>query len=158
MWEQDPAPLLEDTPLLPLAALCAATTPAQLLTQVAEQVSNIEEPATRQEISTCTQLLAGLRFNENLIRQVFQEGIMRESVIYQAILQEGLQQGLQQGKQAELSLLMRQLTRRIGTVDAQLQERIRGLATQELEDLGEALLDFSEPSDLAAWLQSPQGI
>lgn len=80
---------------------------------------------------------------------------MRESVIYQEILQEGREIGLQQGlQQGELALIMRQLTRRIGTVDPELQERIRGLSIAQLEDLGEALLDFSTPADLTAWLQS----
>ncbi len=51
---------------------------------------------------------------------------------------------------------MRLLTRRIGTVEPELEAQIRELATQELEDLGEALLDFSEPDDLDAWLQARQ--
>jgi hypothetical protein len=31
--------------------------------------------------------------------------------------------------------------------------QIQALSIQELEDLGEALLDFSEAADLDAWLQ-----
>ena len=74
---------------------------------------------------------------------------MRESVIYQEILQEGVQQGRQEG---ELALLMRMLARRFGSVDAQLQERLQRLSIPQLEELGEALLDFSQPTDLVAWL------
>ena len=82
---------------------------------------------------------------------------MRESVIYQEILQEGVQQGrqegVQQGKQeGELALIMRMLARRFGSVDAQLQERLQKLSIPQLEELGEALLDFSQPTDLVAWL------
>lgn len=78
---------------------------------------------------------------------------MRESVIYQDILQKGLQQGLQQGKQeGELAVVLRQLTRRLGTIEPQVQERLRGLSTNQLEDLAEALLDFTSATDLANWL------
>jgi len=74
---------------------------------------------------------------------------MRESVIYQEIVEEGKQE-------EALSFVMRLLTRRLGTVEPELEAQIRELATQELEDLGEALLDFSEPADLDAWLQARQ--
>jgi predicted transposase/invertase (TIGR01784 family) len=153
MWEQDPEPFLQDTALLPLAVLCAAENTTQLLGRVAEEVAKIEEPEQQQVISNCTQLLAGLRFKKDLIRQLFTRGIMRESVIYQEILEEGVEQG----KQTEaLAMIMRQLTRRIGTVEPQLQERIRSLSLPQLEDLGEALLDFSSRDDLTAWLQNHQ--
>ena len=75
---------------------------------------------------------------------------MRESVIYQDILQKGLQQGKQEG---ELAVVLRQLTRRLGTVEPQMQDRLRGLSTTQLEDLAEELLDFSEVRDLEARLQ-----
>jgi predicted transposase YdaD len=78
---------------------------------------------------------------------------MRESVIYQEILEEGVEKG----KQTEaLAMIIRQLTRRIGTVEPQLQERIRSLSLPQLEDLGEALLDFSSVTDLTTWLETHQ--
>jgi predicted transposase YdaD len=77
---------------------------------------------------------------------------MRESVIYQDILQQGLQQGRQEGRQeGEVALITRLLTRRLGEVDSLLMERIRGLSTEQLEELGVALLDFSNMADLIAW-------
>ena len=88
-------------------------------------------------------------FVGRLICQLFSKGIMRESVIYQEIVEEGKQE-------EALSFVMRLLTRRLGTVEPELEAQIRELATQELEDLGEALLDFSEPADLDAWLQARQ--
>lgn len=86
---------------------------------------------------------------------------MQESVIYQDILQRGLQQGLQQGRQEgkreeALSLLMRQLTRRFGEVESQLQERVQRLSIAQLGELGEALLDFETVADLAVWLDEHQ--
>jgi hypothetical protein len=67
-------------------------------------------------------------------------------------LQQGLQQGRQEGKQeGEVALITRLLTRRLGKVDSLLMERIRGLSTEQLEELAEALLVFSSVADLMAW-------
>jgi predicted transposase/invertase (TIGR01784 family) len=164
MWEQPPEVFLGDPGLLPLAVLAASENPQQLLTQVSQRVDMIESPGQRQEVAACSQVLAGLRFNKELIQGLFRERIMRESVIYQDILQEGLQtglkqgleQGLEQGKQqGEAALILRQLTRRLGTVAVppDVQERICGLSITQLEDLSEALLDFSQPADLVSWLE-----
>jgi len=49
-----------------------------------------------------------------------------------------------------LAVIMRQFNRRIGTVEPELQERIRQLSLAQLEDLAEALLDFSNVQDLIA--------
>ncbi|OCR00127.1 flagellar assembly protein H [Oscillatoriales cyanobacterium USR001] len=69
-------------------------------------------------------------------------------------LQQGLQTGLQQGKQEEaVALILRQLPRRIGVVTPELQGNIRSLSVSQLEELAEALLDFSNETDLIAWLQ-----
>ena len=69
-------------------------------------------------------------------------------------MREGIEQGLVQGRQSEaLSLVMRLLSRRIGTVTPELQQRIEQLQLTQLEDLAEELLDFSEVADLEAWLQ-----
>ncbi len=78
---------------------------------------------------------------------------MRESVIYQEIREDGLLEGR---KNEALSFLSRQLTRRIGPIAPEIQEQIQTLSVEELEDLGEALLDFSEASDLTNWLNEHQ--
>jgi predicted transposase/invertase (TIGR01784 family) len=159
MWEQDPALFLNDPALLPLATLTAADSPIQLLQQVVQQVSTIESSQQRQELSAYAQLLAGLRFDKALIRQVFQEGIMRESVIYQEILQEGETKGKIEGEirgkfEGELSLVLRLLSRRIGSISSNTQAQIQSLSLPQIEALGEALLDFSTPDDLTQWLQA----
>ena len=67
---------------------------------------------------------------------------MRGSVIYQDILQQGA-----------FKLISRQLNRRLGEVEPELIERVREISADQLEVLAEALLDFSEVSDLVAWLE-----
>ncbi len=152
MWEQDPEPLLASAGLLPLATLAKTNSPQTLLERVALQVSMIEEIAIKQSISACTQLLAGLVFEPEQIHQLFRRQEMRESVIYQEILREGIEQGIEQGRQEALNLLLRQLNRRFGTISIELQTQIQALSFAQLQNLGEALFDFSNEADLATWL------
>jgi predicted transposase YdaD len=124
--------------------------PEKLLSQVAVQVSTIESKSVRQAVSAYVQLLAGLRFKKALIRQVFQEGMMRESVIYQEILQEGERKG----KQEEcLALVLRLLMRRLGSLESGVLSQVTNLPLSALEDLAEALIDFSTVTDLNEWLR-----
>lgn len=76
---------------------------------------------------------------------------MRESAIYQAIVREGIEQGQLEG---ELAMVLRQLPRRIGPVAPELQLQIQTLSQAEVEELGEALLDFDDAADLVEWLQA----
>lgn len=63
--------------------------------------------------------------------------------------------GIEKGKHSEaLSLVTRLLNRRLGhSIEDTLVERLRSLSVEELEALGEALLDFTEVGDLIAWLE-----
>jgi len=161
LWEQDPALLLSVPGLLPLATLSQTNSPRTLLEQIATRIAIIEEPTQQADLLACTQVLAGLRFEKNLIRQLFRKETMRGSVIYQEIREDGLlegrQLGLEEGRKNEALLLVtRVLTRRIGPIAPETREQIQTLSVEELEDLGEALLDFSEASDLTNWLNEHQ--
>jgi predicted transposase/invertase (TIGR01784 family) len=60
--------------------------------------------------------------------------------------------GLERGRTQEgQALVLRLLTRKLGPIDPQLQARINTLTIEQLESLGEALLDFTSLSDLEAW-------
>jgi predicted transposase/invertase (TIGR01784 family) len=113
IWEQDPAPLLASVGLLPLAVLARTDSPESLLEQVAAQVDIIEEPSQQRNISACTQLLAGLKYDNNLISSFLREELMQESVVYQRIIRQGIEQGK---KEEAFSVVMRLLPRRIGIV------------------------------------------
>ncbi|MEG4057096.1 MULTISPECIES: Rpn family recombination-promoting nuclease/putative transposase [unclassified Microcoleus] len=57
-------------------------------------------------------------------------------------------------KTAQLSLILRQLVRRLGTIQPETENCIRELGVEQLEELGDAVLDFNHQSDLTAWLQA----
>lgn len=67
--------------------------------------------------------------------------------------QEIMTKGLQEGRQEEAAnLVMRQLKRRFGELSESQSEKIRCLSVRQLEDLGEALLDFAAVADLDGFL------
>jgi predicted transposase YdaD len=81
---------------------------------------------------------------------VKQEEVME---IVTSWMQEGIEVGKLAGKlEGEFAIITRQLNRRIGLVTPELQERLKQLSTTQLEDLAEALFDFSSVEDLLAWL------
>lgn len=122
IWEQDPAPLLTNPALLPLAVLAKTDVPTALLQQVAAQLELIEELQQQREISAYTEILAGLKFDKDLIRRFLREDLMRESVIYQEIQREAKQEGIQEGLQREgATLVLRQLARRFGQVTPEVR-------------------------------------
>ena len=74
---------------------------------------------------------------------------MRESVIYQSIVEEITQKKLQHG---ESVIILRQLNKRFGSLPERVREEVRVLATERLEELGDALLDFTSLSQVEDWL------
>jgi predicted transposase YdaD len=87
---------------------------------------------------------------------------VEESNIYPEILQDGeaiqiMQDNAEASFEDEQAIILRQLDRRIGEVSPDVQSQIRTLSLYQLEALAEALLDFSEPTDLINWLESNDG-
>jgi Domain of unknown function (DUF4351) len=83
--------------------------------------------------------------------------VMRLQPLYQQdqelAREEGRREGEQQGeKKGEQNLIIRQLNRRFGEIDSSLTDRVRQLSVEQLEALGEALLDFSAINDFETWL------
>ncbi|MEH2125909.1 DUF4351 domain-containing protein [Nostoc sp.] len=146
MWEQDSALFLSNLALLPLAPLTQTDSPQTLLSQVAQEIAKIPDIEIRQNTAAYTEILAGLKFEQDLILQLLREATMQESVIYQYILQKGEQ------KEA-FKYTLRLLNRRFGKIDLLIIERLKVLSTEQLESLGEEFLDFSNTSDLVAWLE-----
>jgi hypothetical protein len=70
-----------------------------------------------------------------------------------AYVEELRAEGRSEGRQQEaLRVILRLLGRRVGLPGPEVQAQLETLTTEQLEDLGEALLDFTRPEDLTAWL------
>ena len=67
-------------------------------------------------------------------------------------MERGEQQGLGRGLEREQRLIIKLLNRRLGEVESSLIEAIYTLNFDQLDLLGEALLDFTSVADLRRWL------
>ncbi|MFW9258734.1 DUF4351 domain-containing protein [Nostoc sp. CALU 546] len=120
------------------------------------QALPLDHPYQKQTLELVYNLRENLRVNQELEADD-RELIMRLEPLYQRnreqAREEGRQEGKQEGRQeGKQNLILRQLNRRIGEIDTSLIEQIQGLSLEQLENLGEALLDFSSFSDLETWL------
>ncbi|MDB9319173.1 DUF4351 domain-containing protein [Nodularia spumigena] len=133
-------------------------------------------PAERRQVKfECLRLLATLKLDPARMRLIsgFIDTYLRLSPQEQELLQDDIdtieprqqeevmeivtswmEEGIEQGKQqATLSLVMRLLPRRVGTLTPELEARVQQLSLTQLEDLSVALLDFSSVEDLTVWLE-----
>jgi predicted transposase YdaD len=85
------------------------------------------------------------------IEAMFLVSDIKQTRVYQEAKQEGIQEGRQDG---EMILLIRQLSKRFGKLKDIYIENINSLNIEQLEKLGEALLDFVDINDLETWLES----
>lgn len=145
IWEVEPAVFLSTPGLLPYATLAQSDAPEGMLRQVVARLEALPDLAQRNNLIAATGILSGLRLDRDTIARVIRSEVMRESVIYQDILAEGEARG-------EARLVMRLLNRRFGEIAAGISTQIQQLTVVQLEELGEALLDFSSLADLEGWL------
>ncbi|WP_052672221.1 DUF4351 domain-containing protein [Aliterella atlantica] len=105
-------------------------------------------------LAAATSILAGLELEAQTIQQLMRSLVMRESTMYQAILREGRAEGLEQGRTVgERTIVIKQLTRKLGSLSPDVITKVSSLSLEELESLAEALLDFTNVGDLESWLK-----
>jgi len=156
LWEVDAETVFErslDT-LLPFVPILKDGGNQQTVRRALVQLQQNEELV---ELESLLGFFASFVLDTELVRQIMRWDmtVLRESPWYQEIRQESLQEGREEGRQeGEQSLILRQLTRRIGEVSPEMRLQVQALSLPQLESLGEALLDFSEPADLDAWLRT----
>lgn len=114
------------------------------------------DPARMQLISGFVDTYLDLTESEE---RLFQEELGRiepeEQEEVMQIVTSWMRTGIEQGKhEGELSIVMRLLKRKVGELDPELEERVKGLSMTQLEELSEALLDFSNLEDLTTWLRN----
>ncbi|BAZ04824.1 Rpn family recombination-promoting nuclease/putative transposase [Calothrix sp. NIES-3974] len=103
-------------------------------------------PENRAIIELLTTIMV-YKFENKSQREVEQMlGItLKETRVYREIKEEGRSQG-------EKSLVLRQLTKKLGELPQEVRSQVESLSLEQLENLGEALLDFSSMADFDAWL------
>ena len=81
------------------------------------------------------------------IQAMFLLSDIKQTRVYQEAKQEGRQEG-------EVRLVLRLLSKRVGIISDRSIEIINSLTLEQLDDLGDALLDFGNIADLDNWLKS----
>jgi predicted transposase/invertase (TIGR01784 family) len=161
LWEQPASIFLESQGLYPFAILAQTDEPEAILRTVAARIEEIGTGKVQADLAATASILAGLVLNRDLVKQILRRDIMRESVIYQDILAEGeikgktegLVEGEVKGRVEEArTLVIRQLTRKLGNISPNLLAKIEALPLERVESLGEDLLDFAAIADLEQWL------
>ena len=105
----------------------------------------VEQPSVANraiiEIVTTIMVYKFEQFSRKEVEQML--GItLKETRVYREIKEEEAR-----------SLILRLLTRRVGELPQQVRERVETLCLEQLENRGEALLDFTSVADLQVWLE-----
>jgi predicted transposase/invertase (TIGR01784 family) len=122
-----------------------------LIDRAKQEVDNLEEKSA---IISMVSTIVVHQFT-NLSRQEVDKmlGIrLEETRVYQDAKEEGREEGREEGQKA---LLLRQLNRRMGEkLPKKLNAHVEGLSFDQIESLGDALLDFKSIADLETWLDN----
>jgi predicted transposase/invertase (TIGR01784 family) len=118
-----------------------------------ERISTeIAEPQTQRNIINLIESIIIYKLplkNREEIEAMFELQDLKKTRFYQEALGEGKAEGRQEG---EANLVIRQLNRRFEEIPQNLREKILAMSVEQLENLGESLLDFESLSDLVNWL------
>ncbi|MCW5935333.1 MAG: hypothetical protein KIT45_13715 [Fimbriimonadia bacterium] len=162
LWETPVETLLAGglatLPLAPLAAVSEGSLP-EVVRRMESRLLSEASVSQAGDLWTATYLLMGLRYARSLTEQLLQ-GVrnMKESVTYQAILQEGkekgkaegISEGLEEGLLTEArNLVLRLGGKRYGAADARVVSLLLGIdSLEQLEQLAERLLEAESWQEL----------
>jgi predicted transposase/invertase (TIGR01784 family) len=122
--------------LLPFAPLSNTNDPEETLKQVADQIRNISDQNLQNRISASTYITSGLVLSKEVIDKLLRSEIMKESVTYQAILEEGEARGKAEG---EVQAIRQVAINMINSgLEIDLIAKITGLTVAEIANLPQA--------------------
>jgi predicted transposase/invertase (TIGR01784 family) len=123
--------------LLPFAVLSQTKDPTMVLTQVAQAVEAITNQQQQKNIAAASSILAGLVLKKDVIRKILRSEIMRESVIYQEILEEGEAKGEAKGKAEGKAETTRKLALNLLRIGMNLEQiaEVTELSLEEVQAL-----------------------
>lgn len=67
-------------------------------------------------------------------------------------MEQGIEQGRQEAIVKEKDLIVRQIKRKVGNIDMELENRVKSLNIEVIEVLAEAIFDLDTVEDLQNWL------
>jgi predicted transposase YdaD len=158
LWEVDAELVFEQSldTLLPFVPILKDGGNQQTVTRALVKLQQNEQLV---ELESLLGFFASFVLDTELVQQIMRWDmtVLRESPWYLEIQQESEQRGRTEGinvgrTEGERSLILRQLSRRVGILSSETRSQVESLSLDQLESLGEALLDFSSGADLDRWL------
>ena len=144
--------------LIELIVSQEAQAPELVKTLMARTKTEVENDREKQGIIELLETVLLSKFSQlsrQEIEAMFLVSDIKQTRVYQEAKQEGRQEGRQEGKKDEATnLLLRILSKRFGKLGDSYIQNINSLNIEQLENLGEALLDFTDINDLETWLKS----
>ena len=120
-----------------------------LVQQLLERAkTEIADPLVSRDIIDLLETVLVSKFAQ-LSREEIQAMFLLSDIKQTRVYQEARQEGEQAG---EVRLVLRLLSKRFGEIDDRRIQVINNLTLEQLDNLGEALLDFGELTDLDNWL------
>jgi predicted transposase/invertase (TIGR01784 family) len=110
--------------------------------------TEIADPLVTRDIIDLLETVLVSKFAQ-LSREEIQAMFLLSDIKQTRVYQEARQEGEQAG---EVRLVLRLLSKRFGEIDDRRIQVINNLTLEQLDNLGEALLDFGELADLDNWL------
>ena len=136
---------------------------------------NLRKNQVLGDLEPLLSFFASFVFDIPLVQQMMRWDmtVLRESPWYNEILKEGLQKGRQEGLQGgelrgeqrgrqegrqegQRKIILLLLNHKFDGIESPVVERINRLSLEQLEAMGESLLDFRQISDLEAWLKDAE--
>lgn len=174
LWEVEAELVFEQSlsPLLPFVPILKGGGEPQVVQRALVQLQRDESLV---ELESLLGFFASFVLETDVVQQIMRWDmtVLRESPWYQEILQEGenrglergieqglergIEQGLERGIEHERALLVRLLTRKLGELSEEMIQSIQALSLEQLEALGDAVLDFQTVSDFESWLEQQAG-
>ncbi|MTJ08447.1 Rpn family recombination-promoting nuclease/putative transposase [Anabaena sp. UHCC 0204] len=141
--------------LIELIVSKEAQAPELVKTLMARTKAEVENDREKQGIIELLETVLLSKFSQ-LSRQEIEAMFLVSDIKQTRVYQEAKQEGRQEGKKDEATnLLLRILSKRFGKLEDSYIQNINSLNIEQLEKLGEALLDFADINDLGKWLKSP---
>ncbi|MDD1469728.1 Rpn family recombination-promoting nuclease/putative transposase, partial [Dolichospermum sp. ST_sed5] len=145
--------------LIELIVSKEAQAPELVKTLMARTKTEVENEREKQGIIKLLETVLLSKFSQlsrQEIEAMFLVSDIKQTRVYQEAKQEGREEGREEGKKDEATnLLIRILSKRFGKLGDSYTQNINSLNIEQLEKLGEALLDFTDINDLETWLKSP---
>lgn len=137
-----------------LIANRASFTPEELDTIEQQEFYRYDQQRLKEEKLKAQQQLQQV---QQQLEQAQQQAQQIQQELQQAQQQaqqaQQVQQQLEQERASKKILLLRLLSKNLGEINQQIQEKINNLSTEKLENLTEVFLDFEDISDLISWLE-----